>query len=197
MKTNTKYFGTIDYEPGNVLHFPKGLFGFEQEHEFLLLPFSGNGTLFCLQSLATPQLAFVMMDPFSLTPDYAPVLQPDELHFLNVEHSEDLNYYVMCVVREPISTTTVNLRCPVSISDERTGIQVILEDTTYHMRHQLAEFAQDEEEDSDDEEVSAESGSAAQNIESGSVAQNVPAESGHSAQNAPGESGTDKEGALC
>ena len=51
MKTNTKYFGEIEYDEEAVLIFPKGLFGFEEEQRFLLLPFSGNGTLFSLQKI--------------------------------------------------------------------------------------------------------------------------------------------------
>ena len=38
MKTNTKYFGEIEYDEEAVLIFPKGLFGFEEEQRFLLLP---------------------------------------------------------------------------------------------------------------------------------------------------------------
>ncbi len=75
MKLSTKYFGEIEYTEEDVLSFPKGLFAFEEETEFLLLPFSGsNGTLLCLQSRATPQLAFVAMNPFSLDAGYTPVL---------------------------------------------------------------------------------------------------------------------------
>ena len=80
MKLLTKYFGEIEYQEEDILTFPKGLFAFEEETEFLLLPFSGSsGTLLCLQSTATPQLAFVVMNPFSLDGTYAPVLQPEEL----------------------------------------------------------------------------------------------------------------------
>ena len=80
MKLQTKYFGEIEYEESEILTFPVGLFGFEEEHQFLLLPFEGSAaTLLCLQSVATPALAFVAMDPFSLDPDYAPELQPKEL----------------------------------------------------------------------------------------------------------------------
>lgn len=142
MKTDTKYFGEISYDPEDVLTFPKGLYGFEEEQSFLLLPFAGNGALFSLQSLRTPQLAFVMMDPFSLDGSYAPVLQAEELATLGVEKSEDLYYYVMCVVREPVTESTVNLRCPVAINDDGTGMQVILEDEGYHMRHLLSEFGE-------------------------------------------------------
>ena len=145
MRTGTKYFGEIDYEQEDVLHFPRGLYGFEEEHAFLLLPFAGNGTLFCLQSLSTPQLGFVMMDPFSLEPGYTPVLQPEELRFLKVERSQELDYYVMCVVRDPVGSSTVNLRCPVAIQKDGTAMQVILEDPAYHMRHQLREFRDEEE----------------------------------------------------
>ena len=74
-------------------------------------------------------LAFILMDPFSLDGSYAPVLQADELQFLGVGRSEDLFYYVMCVVKEPVSTSTVNMRCPVAINDSGIGIQVILENT--------------------------------------------------------------------
>lgn len=140
MKTDTKYFGEISYEPDELLTFPKGLYGFEDEHSFLLLPFAENGTLFSLQSVKTPQLSFILMDPFSLDGSYAPILQEDELRFLNAERSEDLFYYVMCVVKDPVPTSTVNMRCPVAVNDGGTAMQVILENASWHMRHQLSEF---------------------------------------------------------
>lgn len=145
MKTDTKYFGEITYEPDELLTFPKGLYGFEDETRFLLLPFSETGTLFSLQSVKTPQLSFILMDPFSLDGSYAPVLQPDELQFLNAERSEDLFYYVLCVVKEPVSESTVNMRCPVAVNDDGVGVQVILENTSWHMRHKLDEFRKEED----------------------------------------------------
>lgn len=141
MKTETKYFGQIDYKPEETLSFPKGLFGFEDEKSFLLLPFSGNGTLFSLQSLKTPQLAFVAMDPFSLDGSYAPVLQPEELEALKADRSEELFYYTLCAVKDPVADSTVNLRCPIVINeDTREAMQIILEQGAYHMRHRLADF---------------------------------------------------------
>lgn len=141
MKTATKYFGEIDYEDADVLQFPKGLFGFEEEKQFLLLPFSGNGSLLSLQSLQTPSLSFVVMDPFSLDPSYAPQLQPEELEFMGVSDSHDLFFYVMCAVKNPVSSSTLNLKCPIVISQEtRRSMQVILEGDRYGMRHPLSEF---------------------------------------------------------
>jgi len=141
LKTQTKFFGEIEYTKEELLTFAKGLFGFEEEQSFLLLSFSDAGTLFSLQSVKTPELAFTLMHPFTLDPGYAPVLGEDELKALGVEKSEDLYYYVMCTVKEPVGESTVNMRCPVAINpDTRTAMQVILSDETWEMRHKLADF---------------------------------------------------------
>lgn len=147
MKLFTKYFGEIEYSREDVLSFPKGLFAFEDEKEFLLLPFSGSsGTLLCLQSLATPQLAFVAMNPFALHTAYTPLLQPEELEEMEVKDSTELCYYVLCGVKNPVSTSTVNLKCPIVINDDtRKCMQVILDGDDYGMRHLLAEFEEKEE----------------------------------------------------
>ena len=146
MKLSTKYFGEIDCQEEDILCFPKGLFAFEEETEFLLLPFSGSdGTLLCLQSRQTPQLAFVAMNPFSLDGSYTPVLQPEELQELGVSDSTELCYYVLCVVKNPVSSSTVNLQCPVVVNDRtRQCMQVILEGDQSGMRHPLSEFQTEE-----------------------------------------------------
>ena len=77
MQLATKYFGEIACDEEDILHFPAGLFGFEEEQKFVLLPFAGSGgTLLCLQSVTNSALAFVVMDPFYLWAEYAPSLQP-------------------------------------------------------------------------------------------------------------------------
>lgn len=142
LKLQTKYFGEIEYEPSEIVTFPVGPFGFEEEHEFLILPFEGSvGSLLCFQSVQTPALAFVAMEPFVLLPDYDPVLQPQELKSLGVENSHELGYYVLCVVKRPVAESTVNLKCPIAVHPEtRVARQVILDTDRYEMRHPLAQF---------------------------------------------------------
>lgn len=147
MKLQTKYFGEIEYESADILTFPNGLFGFEEEQQFLLLPFEGSrSSLLCFQSVRTPALAFVAMDPFSLLPGYAPVLQPQELEAFGVKESQELAFYVLCVVKRPAKDSTVNLKCPVAIHPEtRVARQVILDADSYDMRHPLSQFGPKEE----------------------------------------------------
>ena len=61
MQLQTKYFGSISCDEKNILHFPNGLFGFEDETAFFLLPFEGSdGNLLCFQSAKTPALALLL-----------------------------------------------------------------------------------------------------------------------------------------
>ena len=144
MKLQTKYFGEIEYEADETLAFPAGIFGFEEEHSFLLLPFDGShGNMLCLQSTATPALAFIVLDPFALKPDYAPVLRKPELQQFGVADAGELGFYVLCAVKKPVSDSTVNLRCPLVVHPEtREARQVIMEQ--YEMRHPLSEFGSGE-----------------------------------------------------
>ena len=137
MKLQTKYFGEIDYEPAESIRFPAGMFGFDDEHDFLLLPFEGSGhSMLCLQSIATPALAFILLDPFSLCPDYTPVLRKTELEL----------FYVLCAVKNPVAASTVNLKCPVVINPgTNEARQIIMETEAYDMRHPLADFGRGEE----------------------------------------------------
>ena len=145
MKLQTKYFGEIEYDAGAQITFPSGIFGFEEEHSFLLLPFEGSGgSMLCLQSTATPALAFVVLDPFSLMPDYAPELREGELKQFGVTDAGELGFYVLCAVKNPPSESTVNLRCPLVVHPKtREARHIIMEH--YEMRHPLAEFGRGEE----------------------------------------------------
>ena len=114
---------------------------------FYLLPFEGSGhSMLCLQSIATPALAFILLDPFSLCPDYTPVLRKTELELFAVEDTGALCFYVLCAVKNPVAASTVNLKCPVVINPgTNEARQIIMETEAYDMRHPLADFGRGEE----------------------------------------------------
>ena len=59
--------------------------------------------------------------------------------------SQELGFYVLCVVKKPVSESTVNLKCPIAVHPEtRAARQVILETDAYEMRHPLAQFGREE-----------------------------------------------------
>lgn len=142
LRTGTKFFGQVAYEPQDVLHFAKGLFAFEEERDFLLLPFAdSDGVLLCLQSLQTEGLAFMVINPFLISAAYEPKLSEEELSELGVNESGELSFYILCAVKQPVGESTLNLKCPVAINvDTKAAMQVILEGDRYSMRERLADF---------------------------------------------------------
>ena len=81
MKINNKYFGEIEYAAEEKLRFSEGLFGFEEQKEFLPIPFeAGSDALICLQSLEDEDLSFVLLNPFLFFVDYDPKISEDRPH---------------------------------------------------------------------------------------------------------------------
>ncbi len=146
MNLETRLLGTIEYQPEDIVTFPAGLPGFENEHQFLFFPIEGGDGMFSLQSIATPHLCFIAMDPFMLDPSYAPVLSPDECKALQVDKELDLCFYVLCALKKPVENSTVNLKCPIAYNpDTQTAYQVFLDTEAYAMHHPLSEFSHSEE----------------------------------------------------
>lgn len=143
MIVNTDYYGSVEYKPEELIIFPEGLFGFPNLKQYLPLGLdeTGDGSLLLLQSVENPEIAFFVINPPVIFPDYYPVLQPEELAFLQAENSNDLSYYAICVVHSNYLENTVNLKCPLVINpDSRRGIQVILNGSDYSCRHLLGDL---------------------------------------------------------
>ena len=81
MQLHTKDYGVIDYEEKDLFHFPDGLFGFSEVQHYLPLCLNEeeDSTILLLQGVENPDVAFVVINPFSLDPDYAPTLPTKSL----------------------------------------------------------------------------------------------------------------------
>lgn len=142
MIINTHYYGSVEYTEEELVTFPEGLFGFSDLKQYLPLGLDdGDGSLLLLQSIENPDIAFFLINPPAILPDYCPALQPDELDFLQVSSSDELSYYSICVVRSNYLENTVNLKCPLAINPStRRGMQIILSGNQYGYRHPLGDL---------------------------------------------------------
>ena len=140
----TKYFGEINFSEADKITFDNGMFGFDTHKEFALINFeAGQDTMVNLQSLEDENLSFVLMNPFYLLPDYQTGLSEQEMRLLGInEDTKGVLFYVVCVVKEHIKDSTVNLRCPIVINPEtRKGVQIMLDNPKYTFKHPLSDFA--------------------------------------------------------
>ena len=62
--------GRRTVQTDKIIHFPRGLAGFEKEHEFVLLQVQPNAPLLVLQSISNPHVGLLVADPYSFQPSY-------------------------------------------------------------------------------------------------------------------------------
>lgn len=146
MEINAKYFGQVSYDKNEAIHIINGLIGFEAYTEYLPIPFhEDNDSLISLQSLEDETLSFILMNPFGILADYSPSLSDEELKELDAEASEDLSYYVVCVMRDSVAESTVNLKAPLVVNARtRQARQIILDQSEYTFRHVLGDMMKEE-----------------------------------------------------
>ncbi|WP_174728864.1 flagellar assembly protein FliW [Mesobacillus harenae] len=140
MKLQTKYHSEIEIDEKDILTFEKGLPGFSDEKKFIVLPLTEEQIYFSLQSLTTPQLAFIVANPFVFFKSYDFKLEDGVVEELAIESDQDVQVYSVLTVEDPFSKTTANLQAPVIVNmKNKRAKQVILHGETYKTKHPIFE----------------------------------------------------------
>lgn len=145
MIIKTKYFGDMEVTEEELIDFPEPMLGFEDSHKYIIIQFyDDSDSLLCLQSADKSDLALVLVNPHYVLEKYSPTLMPEDLKALNANEDTPLAFYNIAVVREDWKDSTINLRCPIAVNPKKMlGKQIIMEDTSYSMRHPLDFAAQE------------------------------------------------------
>lgn len=138
MNIQTKYHGEISIDETKIIDFPEGIPSFLEEKQFTILPFTEDGTFSILQSIHTPSLAFVIINPFDFFKEYSIKLSDAVIESLAIEKEADVLLYTILTIHEPFKNTTTNLQGPIVINTpKQLGKQVILADSPYETKHLL------------------------------------------------------------
>ena len=138
-KIETLRFGQIEVEEEKIVHFKDGIPAFEEEHEFIIVPYDSESPYYFMQSLATPDLAFLITVPFIFFPDYEFELDDVAQHELDIKVQEDMLIYVLITIPGgKIEDMTANLMAPVVLNKENMQAkQVVLDRSRYTTKHRL------------------------------------------------------------
>lgn len=140
MKINTKYHGEIEIEDKAIIVFEEGIPSFENEKQFVILPLEEDSPFLILQSVTTPGLGFVIINPFEYFTDYTIDLSEPTVQKLNIANEEQVAIYTILTVQDPFENTTANLSGPIVINvKEQLGKQVILNTEKYTTKHRIIE----------------------------------------------------------
>lgn len=139
MIINTTRFGEIDIDETRTIHFSEGIIGFPEDKEYVVMEHKPGSPFMWLQSLTSPELAFVIMNPFQVYPDYMKNLSPEEENALKPGSNESVMIFAIVTIPSGRAVeSTVNLMGPVVIDPEaKEGKQVILANSGYNHRHPL------------------------------------------------------------
>ena len=113
-----------------------GLLGFEQSKDYLLLANPDEAPFGWLQMKEDPKLAFVVIDPFLITPEYKPEIPQADVEFLGLERADDAAVFNIVTIHMG-NRATVNLKGPIVINRyTRVGKQVVIANAQdYSVQH--------------------------------------------------------------
>ena len=140
---HTVRFGDLTIDEKSIVHFAQGIPAFEDEHDFVLIPYDEESPYLFLQSCQTPDLAFLMTGPYLFFKDYEFEIDDATEKKLGLEKPEDVAVYVLLTIPGgSIKDMTANLMAPVIINQNTLdAVQLVLEKSPYQTKHRL--FQQD------------------------------------------------------
>lgn len=142
MEVKTTECGALRYDDSTIIHFPEGMLGFVHFKKFVLLELEETRPLRWLQSVEEPSLAFPVLDPSTIFPNYDCTPSSADLLSLQIENPADMLTLAVAIIPEDPARTTVNLKAPVLINYKRMlGKQVVLTDTSSDVWTPLVEQA--------------------------------------------------------
>lgn len=133
MKANTRLFGEIDIEDEKIITLEGGMIGFPFLQKFTLIFDEENekktSSIMWLQSMDEQEVAFPVVHPNEIKPDYNPTVNDEMLAPLGALNDENTYVLVTVTATADVKKATVNLKAPIVINTvTRKGCQIIVED---------------------------------------------------------------------
>lgn len=129
--------GSIHYDEESILSFREGMLGLPNFKRYLLLEAPDLQPFLRLQCVDEPSISFLLIDPTFVDADYRKTIASTIQRECD---ADDEKTGVMSVVNvsDDGSDISANLAAPVIINQaEMTGVQTILMDSPYSVKHNL------------------------------------------------------------
>ena len=146
MKAETRIFGTIDIADDKIITLNKGMIGFPELQHFALIFDEERGidtfSIMWLQSMDDGDIAFPVIMPTLIKPDYAPSVNDEILSPLG-ELTAD-NTYILTTVTVPsnIERITSNFQAPIIINTDNNKAAQIIVEGDYEIRFPIYDLLQ-------------------------------------------------------
>jgi flagellar assembly factor FliW len=121
----------------NIIQMPAGLLGFEDIKQFVLLSNPEDAPFSWFQVLDDASLAFLVLPPFDVIPEYQPEISDEDVAYLGLKKPTDALIFNIVTMRP--DGATLNLKGPIVINRfTLRGKQVVIQNAPkYSVRHPL------------------------------------------------------------
>jgi len=122
----------------DLVRMPNGMLGFEEIKDYVLTSNPGEHPFAWLKVQDNAALAFVVIDPFIVLPDYQPDIPQADVDFLKLEQPDDALLLGVVTIHNE-QRATVNLKGPVVVNRHtHVAKQVIIANAAaYSVTHPL------------------------------------------------------------
>jgi len=138
MQVQTTRFGSVEVDRDRVITFTQPILGFADCTRYVLIEGPGKGTVYWLQSVDRSDVAFLVMDPLQVVPDYEVNLPESEVEDLELADETEAVLLTLVVVPDDKTYVRTNLRAPVIYNPRRNiAKQVVLYDSELPVKYYL------------------------------------------------------------
>ena len=140
MKFSTTRFGDIIIDESRVIQMKGEILGFEQLKRYALFIQGEKTPFWWFQSVDDGSIAFVVIDPLAVKPDYKPLIPETEVKLLEIKSSEDAVFLSIVTIHSSPFKVTANLRAPIVVNTKKKlAKQVILADSQCPIQYPVTE----------------------------------------------------------
>ncbi|MBN1044475.1 MULTISPECIES: flagellar assembly protein FliW [unclassified Clostridium] len=136
----SKVHGNIEYEEKDKITFKKGILGFENLKEYILVDLKECEPFKLLQSLEDEDVGLIVVSPFEFFKNYETKLNNEEIKKLEIRSEEEVTLVTTVTLNSDPKKITTNLKAPLIINiSNNLGEQIILDNSDYKIKHLLIE----------------------------------------------------------
>jgi flagellar assembly factor FliW len=128
----------VSVDSRQIVTFESGLIGLPQLKVFALIEDELSLPIRLLQCISVPQFVFVVINPFTVYPNYDIEISDEDAEELGVNSAADVLVLAIVTVPEDLRFVTANLLSPIVINMRtKRGKQILLTDTDYPINYRI------------------------------------------------------------
>ena len=139
MQVKTKNETLVEVDEKQIIKIPSGLFGFEEYTDFALID-SEYQPFIWLQSLQDYKLAFLLIDPFVVCPEYQADIDDKLLSSIGITDPAQVLVLTIVTIPHDGGDVTANFQGPLVINrGNRNCVQAVLSDSSWTTKFNIME----------------------------------------------------------